>query len=162
MPVVVMMGVSGAGKSTIGKLLAAALGGDFVEGDAFHPPENIAKMRRGESLDDADRLPWLAALAAAIAQWRRQDNPTVLACSALKQSYRDTLAAGAADVTFVYLHGGADLIAARLAQRRGHFMPAALLDSQFAALEEPADAIVLDAAGDPAALVAAAMQKIRK
>jgi gluconokinase len=162
MLVAVVMGVAGSGKTTLGRLLAEALGGAFVEGDDFHPPANIAKMSGGAPLDDADRLPWLQALAGAIRDWRRKDRPTVLACSALRQAYRDVLSGGAAEVQFVHLRAAPALIAGRLARRQGHFMPAALLDSQFAALEEPTDAIILDAAGDPAALAAEAVQKIRK
>jgi carbohydrate kinase (thermoresistant glucokinase family) len=158
MRVVVVMGVSGCGKSTIGPRLAAALGGDYAEGDAFHPPANVAKMTSGQPLDDADRRPWLQAMAAAIRVWSLKDRPTVLSCSALKRAYRDILRTGSGELRFVHLAGDKALIAARLAARTDHFMPATLLDSQFAALEppgpdeaitvsidQPADAIIAEA-----------------
>jgi carbohydrate kinase (thermoresistant glucokinase family) len=134
---IVLMGVSGAGKSTIGVRLARKLGRDFLEGDTFHPPSNVDKMSRGVPLDDDDRRPWLAAIAAAIDDARRARHRVIVTCSALKRSYRAILAAGHEDVAFVYLKGSQDLIAQRLAGRAGHFMPPKLLDSQFAALEEP-------------------------
>lgn len=135
--IVVLMGVSGCGKTTVGAALAEQMHSRFLEGDTLHPPENIAKMRRGEPLDDADRLPWLHAIAAVIDDWRARGISGVVACSALKRAYRDILIGARADVRLVYLRGTRDMIAARLAARRGHFMPAALLDSQFSALEEP-------------------------
>lgn len=134
---IVLMGVSGAGKSTIGVRLAQKLHRDFLEGDTFHPPANVEKMSRGVPLDDGDRLPWLNAIAGAIDTARQAHRQIVVTCSALKRSYRSILAAGHDDVAFVYLRGGKDLIAQRLAVRAGHFMPPTLLDSQFAALEEP-------------------------
>jgi gluconokinase len=136
--IIVLMGVSGCGKTTLGAALAERLGICFLEGDTLHPAENITKMRRGEALDDADRLPWLHAIAAVIDDWRARGISGVVACSALKQAYRKILIGGWADVQLVYLRGTREMIAARLAVRRGHFMPAALLDSQFSALEEPA------------------------
>ena len=138
MLVVVLMGVSGSGKSTVGPLIAEALGGKYVEGDRFHPPENVAKMKSGTPLDDADRKPWLEAIAAAIRDWQRGPHPVVISCSALKQSYRDLLSHDASGLRFVWLKGDKDLIAARLAARRGHFMPPSLLDSQYRILEPPA------------------------
>jgi gluconokinase len=137
MKVIVVMGVAGSGKSTVGPLIAKALGGDYAEGDQFHPPANIAKMTSGQPLDDADRLPWLEAMARAIRDWRGKDRPTILACSALKQRYRDILSGGSDEVAFVFLKGSPDLIAGRIGSRKGHFMPSSLLDSQFRALEEP-------------------------
>lgn len=134
---IVLMGVSGAGKSTIGVRLAQQLGRAFLEGDAFHPPANVEKMRQSVPLDDDDRLPWLSAIAAAIDVARREGRQVVVTCSALKRSYRRVLSAGHDDVAFIYLKGDKDLIAERLGVRSGHFMPPQLLDSQFAALEEP-------------------------
>lgn len=162
MLVVVVMGVSGSGKSTVGSRLAAVLGGDYQEGDAFHPPANVAKMKSGQPLDDADRQPWLAAMAAAIGEWSTKDRPTVLSCSALKRRYRDILRGGAADLRFVHLAGDKALIAARLANRTDHFMPAALLDSQFAALEPPGqdEAIVVSIDQPPEAIVAEVIAKL--
>jgi carbohydrate kinase (thermoresistant glucokinase family) len=149
---IVVMGVSGAGKTTVGTLLAAHLGRAFLEGDSFHPLANVAKMRSGVPLDDSDRMPWLEAIAAAIDLARREGRKVVVTCSALKRSYRAVLAGGHHDVLFVYLRGAKHLIAERLAHRAGHFMPPGLLDSQFAALEEP-DAgeasLIADIAGTP-------------
>ena len=149
--VLVVMGVSGAGKSTVGTLLAARLGWDFAEGDALHPAENIARMAGGHPLTDADRAQWLARVAEWIEAHTGADQPGIITCSALKRSYRDRLRGER--VLFVLLAGTAEVIAARLAGRRGHFMPAALLGSQFAALEPPGpdeNAIVVDTAGGAA------------
>jgi gluconokinase len=154
------MGVSGTGKTAVGTRLAQALGGEFVEGDDYHPPVNIEKMRSGVPLDDADRQPWLETLSREIGKWLDAGKTVVLACSALKQRYRDILKAGRPGVRFVHLKADPDLIRARLAQRRGHYMPASLLDSQFAALEEPADAITVDVEGTPDAIVAKIVQKL--
>jgi carbohydrate kinase (thermoresistant glucokinase family) len=135
--VVVVMGVSGCGKSTIASMLAHRLNWIFEEGDWFHPQSNVEKMHSGEPLTDEDRWPWLEGIAAWIDATRRAGNHGTIACSALKRSYRDILVGERADVRIVYLKGGRDLIARRLAARDGHFMPPSLLDSQFAALEEP-------------------------
>ena len=136
---IVVMGVSGAGKSTVGRLIAARLDCPFRDADSFHPKANIEKMSRGEPLTDADRWPWLNAIAAWIAEHRAAGTTCVVTCSALKRVYRDIVTDNQrADVRLVYLKGGFDLIAARLAARKGHFMPPALLQSQFDALEEPA------------------------
>lgn len=135
---IVIMGVSGAGKSTIGARLAERLKRPLVEGDSLHPPANIAKMSKGIPLEDADRLPWLKAIAARIDEARKAHRPIVVTCSALKRGYRENLTDGHDDVGFVYLKGAKDLIARRLAARTDHFMPPGLLDSQFAALQEPA------------------------
>ncbi len=152
--VVVLMGVSGTGKTEVGTRLAKALGGRFVEGDDYHPPENVAKMRSGAPLDDADRQPWLETLSREIGAWLDAGEPVVLACSALKQRYRDILKAGRPGVCFVHLEGNEALIRSRLEGRRGHYMPASLLESQFAALEEPSDAITVGIEGSPEAIVA--------
>jgi gluconokinase len=152
--VVVLMGVSGSGKTTVGKLLAEALGAEFAEGDSYHPPENVEKMRRGIPLDDSDRWPWLEIVSTEIDRWLTAKKTVVLACSALKQSYRDVLAKGRPEVRFVYLEGDEALIRSRLADRHGHYMPASLLKSQIATLEPPADAITVDIAGSPQAIVA--------
>jgi gluconokinase len=152
--VVVLMGVSGSGKTSVGVPLAAALGGEFVEGDDYHPPANVAKMRQGIPLDDADRRPWLETLAAEIGRWLAAGRTVVLACSALRRRYRAILRGGRPEVRFVHLKGDPALIRARLAQRRGHYMPASLLDSQLATLEEPLDAIVADIDATPEEIVA--------
>lgn len=131
------MGVSGAGKTTIGKKLAARLGWKFIEGDVPHPPANVAKMRRGKPLTDVDRAPWLAAIAQVIDEWLRGGENGVIPCSAMKRSYRRQIIGERGDVRLVYLEGSHELIAGRLAGRRGHFMPASLLDSQFGRLEPP-------------------------
>lgn len=159
--IVVVMGVSGSGKSTIGSALAAALGADFAEGDRYHPAANIAKMTRGEPLGDEDRLPWLQAMAADIARWRAEGRSVVLACSALRQAYRDILGIDGLAVRLVYLRGSAATIAPRMGGRSGHFMPPALLGSQFDALEEPHDAIVADIAASPALLVQQILMQLR-
>jgi gluconokinase len=160
--VVVIMGVSGSGKTTIGLRLAEVLGGTFAEGDAYHPPENIEKMKSGTPLTDADRWPWLDRLSTEIGKWLAEGRAVILACSALKQSYRDRLAAGREGVHFVYLKGTEDLIRARLELRTDHYMPASLLGSQLAALEEPIDAVTLDVSGTPEDIVAVAKQALQR
>ncbi|GJD97217.1 gluconokinase [Methylobacterium iners] len=138
--VAVVMGVSGSGKSTVAALVAERLGWVFADGDAFHTPGNIARMQAGLPLEDADRAPWLAALAAWIDARLRDGESGVLVCSALKRAYREVLTRGRPAVRIVYLEGDRTLIAGRLAGRQGHFMPGALLDSQFAILEPPGPA----------------------
>lgn len=134
----IVMGVSGSGKSVIGAILARELGLEFVEGDTLHPPENVERMAAGIPLTDDDRRGWLLAIAARLREAKQAGVGLVVSCSALKRSYRDLLRSVAeAELQFVYLAGSRGLIAARLAQRRGHFMPPSLLDSQFAILEEP-------------------------
>jgi gluconokinase len=143
--IVVLMGVSGSGKSTVGKVLAGKLGWAFVDADDFHPAANVEKMRRGEPLTDEDRQPWLWALRQRIDAACESGEDLVLACSALKHSYRDYLRADVpACVRYVYLEGSEELIRQRLAGRKGHFMPPGLLHSQFEALEPPQDAVRID------------------
>ena len=136
-PLLVVMGVSGVGKTTVGQLLARRLGVPFVEGDEYHPPENVAKMRGGTPLTDADRAGWLRALAERIREARDAGTGIVVTCSALKHAYRDVLRAAASELRFVHLRGPRGLIAERLEERSGHYMPPTLLDSQLATLEEP-------------------------
>jgi gluconokinase len=131
------MGVSGSGKSTVGILLAQALGEPFCDADDLHPAENVAKMASGIPLTEADREPWLDAIARWLATARQEHRPGVLACSALKRRYRDRFREAEPDLRLVYLHGSAELITARMRARIHHFFPAALLESQLAALEEP-------------------------
>ena len=133
----IVMGVSGSGKSMIGAKLAMALGWTYEDADLFHPAANVAKMHAGHALTDEDRRPWLEAIAAWMEDARRKDMHAVIGCSALKRAYREILTGNHPDVRLVYLKGERELIAARLALRHAHFMPATLLDSQFAALEEP-------------------------
>ena len=137
------MGVTGSGKTTIGVLLAQRLGWEFADADSFHSPANVEKMRQGIALDDADRAPWLRALHDAMEGWAAEHKNVVLACSALKRSYRDELCVPG-ETRFVYLKGSYDLIYRRLKQRHGHFASETILASQFAALEEPDDAITID------------------
>ncbi|HVH01355.1 MAG TPA: gluconokinase [Amaricoccus sp.] len=158
---VVVMGVSGSGKSTVGEALAAALGWRFVEGDGHHPPANVAKMSAGIPLTDADRRPWLEALAAEIAADEAAGRPSVVGCSALRRGYRDILRSGAPRVRFLHVHGEPAVLAERVSHRPGHFFPAALLDSQLATLEPlgaDEDGVVVDVALPVAAQVAAARQ----
>ena len=151
----VVMGVSGCGKTSIGMAFAANIGAAFIDGDDLHPASNVAKMARGEPLDDADRMPWLAAVAAAFAQ---AEGPLVIGCSALKRVYRDQIRQGAGRaVSFLHLSGSRDVIAKRMSSRAGHFMPLSLLDSQFAALEMPGadeSAVIVDIDQTEAQIVA--------
>ena len=158
--IVVVMGVTGAGKTTVGRLLARELGGDFLDADDYHPAANVAKMRAGHPLTDDDRRPWLARLNEVLRERAARSAGVVLACSALKASYRDQLFAGLPDARLVFLRGTKAEIAARLEARRGHYMNPALLDSQFAALEEPVDAIVADIGPAPAAIAAAVLAQL--
>jgi gluconokinase len=153
--IVIVMGVTGVGKTTVGRLLAAELGAEFLDADDYHPPANVAKMKAGKPLDDVDRAPWLVRLNAVLREHAREGRSVVLACSALKVAYRTVLVDGLADARFVFLHGSRALLAERLAARRGHYMNPALLDSQLATLEAPGDAIVIDIAQSPAEMVRA-------
>jgi gluconokinase len=150
----ILMGVSGSGKSTLGLDLAAALSWDFVDSDALHPAANVAKMSAGIPLEDADRMPWIAAIRAELGSRAARGARCVLAFSALKQAYRDALTPDPAARRYVHLRGDPALIRGRLAARRGHFMKAGLLASQYETLEEPLDALALDVAGAPGVLIA--------
>ncbi len=147
------MGVTGSGKTTVGALLAKECGWAFHDADDYHPADNVAKMKSGTPLDDEDRWPWLERLNALLLDSERQGKSMVLACSALKQIYRDRLVRGCAAARYVLLDGESELMRARLAARRGHYMNPKLLDSQFAILERPQDALRLDAAKSLAELV---------
>ena len=160
---VIVMGVCGSGKSGLAERLASALGAQFIEGDAFHSPRNIERMAAGIALTDADREDWLRVLAAQLAQARADARSIVLACSALKRAYRDLLREGAPDLRLVHLSGTRALLAERVANRPGHYMPASLLDSQLATLEVPqADeaAIRVDGTGPTAEIVADALNRL--
>jgi gluconokinase len=159
--VLVLMGVSGSGKTTVGKVLAEQLGWAFVEADDYHPAANVEKMHRGEPLTDDDRRPWLAALRRRVDEACERGENVVLACSALKHAYQDYLERDdPACVVYVYLHGSEDLIRRRLAARKGHFMNPALLHSQFEILEPPADAVRVDVAPPPDVIVAEIRRKL--
>jgi gluconokinase len=152
--VVIVMGVSGVGKTTIGVALAAALGWRFLDADDFHPPDNIEKMRAGVPLTDADRAPWLYSLRELITGALARGEDLVLACSALRAAYRERLTVDPARQHWVYLHLSPELLQQRLFQRKGHYMPVSLLASQLATLEQPAGALTVDATPPPEAVVA--------
>ncbi len=158
--VVILMGVSGAGKTTVGQRLAVSLGWRLLDADDFHPPANIDKMGRGIPLEDPDRWPWLDRLNALVREAEARGENVLLACSALKARYRERLAAGCVAARWVYLKGDFALIESRLNARKGHYMKAGLLQSQFAALEEPADALVADIAGDPGQIAERLVQQL--
>jgi gluconokinase len=163
--IAVVMGVSGSGKTTVAVLLAAALGCQFQEGDDLHPAANVEKMRSGRPLTDADRLPWLRKIAEEIDGWRARGESGVLTCSALKRSYRDIIVGDRPDVTLVYLKGSRDLIGRRMAARHEHFMPLALLDSQFATLQEPTSdehPLTVDIGRRPAEIVAEIVHQLEQ
>lgn len=152
--IVIIMGVEGSGKTTIGQMLARALRWEFADADDFHTPQAKTRMAAGIPLTDDDRKPWLQALREFIAQHLAADRPMVLACSALKQSYRDTLTVDPARQAFVYLRGDIELLRSRLRQRKGHYAGVSLLVSQFETLEEPRDALAVDIAQRPERIVA--------
>lgn len=141
---IIVMGVAGCGKTTVGKALAEHLGWDFYDADDFHPPENVARMASGIPLDDSDRAPWLTALHDLISGCLKQNRPGILACSALKERYRQRLLEGNDHVQLVYLKGSYELIWSRMAKRTDHYMKPQMLQSQFDALEEPSNALVVD------------------
>jgi len=152
--IVVLMGVSGSGKTAVGELLARELGWAWFDADDYHPPANVEKMRSGQPLTDTDRWPWLDALNGLMRAEDAKGRSAVLGCSALKQVYRDRLSQGLADVRWVHLKGSFDLIMSRLQLRKHRYMPASLLQSQFDTLEEPHDALTIDVGDPPEALVA--------
>lgn len=156
--VIIVMGVVGSGKTTVGRLLAERLGWRFADADDFHPASNVEKIRQGTPLDDQDRAPWLSALHAAIEQWNADDQHAALACSALKERYRKELRTSA--VRFVYLKGRRELILNRLRSRHGHFASESILDSQFADLEEPRDAITVTIEKSPEAIAGEIIAKL--
>jgi gluconokinase len=156
--VIIISGVSGSGKSTVGRALAEALGWRFFEGDEFHSPSSVDKMARGVPLDDADRFPWLDRLHDLIAQSLAQEEPAVLACSALKQAYRERLLAGNARTGLVYLRGDYELIWERMRNRQDHYMGAEMLRSQFDDLDEPAGALTVNIEDDVEKIVASIIQ----
>jgi gluconokinase len=158
--VILVMGTTGAGKTTVGKLLADRVGLTFLDADDFHPPANIEKMKHGIPLTDADRLPWLANIHAELVHLSETKQNVVLACSALKQSYRDQLSAGL-DFRIVYLHGTYEEMRRHIEARHGHFAGEAILAGQFADLEEPQDALVLDVSHTPEELVTEAISRLQ-
>ena len=160
---IIVMGVSGSGKSTIGALLAEALGWPFADADGFHPAANVAKMAAGQPLTDEDRWPWLDAIAAHIEAARAAGQPVVVACSALRRAYRERLRAGHGDLIFLHLTGAPEVIATRQAARQGHFMPPSLMASQFATLEDPAeevDAVTVSVSASLHEVVATALEQL--
>jgi gluconokinase len=162
---IVVMGVAGSGKSTIGPMLARRLDCEFVDADSFHPAANVEKMSRGVPLTDDDRRPWLEAIAAWIDRKRAEGERGIVGCSALKRSYRRILAGGRSDVRFVYLKGDRALIARRMTARVGHFMPVGLLESQFKTLEEPGpeeNAVIVSIEAKPQEMVDTVLLKLRE
>ena len=157
--ILIVMGVVGSGKTTVGRVLAEQIGWQFADADDFHPRSNVEKIRHGVGLSDQDREPWLQALHEAIAHWIGADKNVVLACSALKRTYRRELDVGP-DVRFVYLKGSTELIAERLRLRKGHYADAQILASQFADLEEPEGAVTVDIAASPSQIVAEIRKKL--
>ncbi len=159
--IIVLMGVMGSGKTTIGRKLAEELGFLFYDADDFHPPANKEKMNRGIPLMDKDRAPWLGILRAQMEKWNKEESNAVLACSALKQKYRDFLSMGLR-VQWVYLKGDREILRQRIEKRTGHFAGSQLLDSQFEALEEPNGALVVDVREDPDTIVRRIFQHLKR
>lgn len=161
--IILLMGAAGSGKTTVGKLLATQLSWEFADGDDFHPPANIAKMSRGIPLTDDDRLPWLKSIRSAMEQWLAQGRDVVVACSALKRSYRDLLGvdSNAKDIKLVYLKGAYDLLLERLHSRTGHYMKEQMLVSQLADLEEPKEAITIHISSSPEQIVFEIRKQLR-
>jgi gluconokinase len=160
--ILIVMGVTGAGKTTVGQLLAVELGAEFIDADDYHPPANVAKMRAGEPLDDSDRAPWLARLNVLLRERERDGADVVLACSALKEAYRAALTAGLDAPRLVHLRGSRAVLRGRLESRRGHYMNPGLLDSQLDTLEEPAGALEASIELAPAAIVSALRKALGK
>jgi len=163
--ILIVMGVSGSGKTTVAAMLAGRLHWRFQEGDALHPPANVEKMHHGIPLTDEDRLPWLDSIAALVDRWSVAGVSGIITCSALKRAYRDRIRAGQSDVEFIYLRGARAVVSSRITQRMGHFMPPSLLDSQFATLEEPSDdepVITVDIGGSPGQIVEAILSVLQR
>jgi len=163
--IAIVMGVSGSGKTTVARFLAEQKGWVLLEGDQFHPPANVAKMHAGTPLTDEDRWPWLKAIAARTDELREAGQSAAVACSALKRAYRDILIGSRPDTVLIYLRGSRDLIGGRMQRRKNHFMPPALLDSQFDTLEEPAPdehAIVIDIGGPADAVLKDAIRQLQE
>jgi len=163
--VLIVMGVSGSGKTTVAAMLAGRLHWSFQEGDALHPQANVDKMHHGIPLTDDDRLPWLDSIAALIDRWNAEGVSGIITCSALKRAYRERLRAGRSDVELIYLRGARELVSARITQRMGHFMPTSLLASQFATLEEPGDdepVVTVDIGGSPDQIVEAILTALQR
>ena len=163
--ILIVMGVSGSGKTTVAALLAGRLNWQFQEGDALHSPANVDKMHHGVALTDADRLPWLDSIAALVDRWSAEGVCGIITCSALKRAYRARIQAGRPAVEFIYLRGARALVSARITQRMGHYMPPSLLASQFETLEEPgADepVITVDIGGSPDQIVEAILAALRR
>jgi gluconokinase len=159
--IVILMGVSGVGKTTVGRILSGKLGWPLFDADEFHSAASIEKMRNGIPLEDADRWPWLDRMNAMLREHEARGESVLLACSALKQAYRDRLSKGTAELRWIYLKGRFDLIQARLEARKGHYMKAGLLESQFAALEEPGDALNVDIDDTPDAIADSILRRLQ-